>query len=98
VREEVTRDPGTHERNGKIVEVADPLDFPGVVGVKGLDACPGRLGWFYGEDMGAQALAVRGSLFVQAACALNVSAEDGRCGYYAAAAALASDQAKVSKA
>jgi len=48
--------------------------------------------------MSAQALAVRGSLFIQAACALNVAAEDGRCGYYAAAAALASDQAEVRKA
>jgi hypothetical protein len=48
--------------------------------------------------MGAQALAVRGSLFIQASRTLDVSAEDGRCGYYAATAALASDQAEVSKA
>jgi hypothetical protein len=48
--------------------------------------------------MGAQALAVRGRLLVQAAGALDVPAKDGRCGHYAAAAALASDQAEVGKA
>jgi hypothetical protein len=48
--------------------------------------------------MGAQALAVRGCLFIKSARPLNVPAEDGRCGYYAAAAALASDQAEVGKA
>jgi hypothetical protein len=48
--------------------------------------------------MGAQALAVRGGLFVQAARALNVPSKDGRCGHYASAAALASDQAEVGKA
>ena len=95
VREEVARYPGTHERNGKIVEVADPLDFPGVGGVEGLDACLGWLGWFHAEDMGAQSLAVCGRLFIQAASALNVPSKDRCCGYYAAAAALASDQAEV---
>jgi hypothetical protein len=48
--------------------------------------------------MSAQALAVRGSLFIQASGTLDVPAEDRRCGYYAAAAALASDQAEVGKA
>jgi hypothetical protein len=98
VREEVARDPGAHEGNGKIVEVADPLNFPGVGGVECLDACLGRFGWFHGEDMGAQALAVRGRLFIQAAGALNVTSKDRCCGHHAAAAALASDQAEVGKA
>ena len=48
--------------------------------------------------MSAQALAVRGSLFIQATRTLNVPAEDRCCGYDASAAALASDQAEVRKA
>jgi hypothetical protein len=47
--------------------------------------------------MGAQALAVRGRLLVQTPGPLDVPAEDGRCGYYAAAAALPTDQAEVSQ-
>jgi hypothetical protein len=39
--------------------------------------------------MGAQALAVRGRLLVEAAGALNVTSKDGRCGHHAATAALA---------
>jgi hypothetical protein len=98
VREEVARDPRPHEGNGKIIEVANPLNFPRVRGVKGLNACRGRLGWFYGKNVSAQALAVCGSLFIQTARTLNVPAEDRCCGYYASAAALASDQAEVRKA
>ncbi len=48
--------------------------------------------------MSAQALAVRGSLFIQTARTLNVPAEDRCCGHDASAAALTSDQAEVRKA
>jgi hypothetical protein len=91
MRKEVAWHPGPHEGYRDLFQVAGPFDFPGVGGVQGFNRRLRRGGLFDSEYVGAQALTVRGDLFVQPAGALDMPAEEGSGSNDTAAAALTAD-------